>query len=132
MWISLRLYLVGVILRRMENEGDKTGEKMMFLVVWLRVENMRDFGGVHKFSLLSLHTQSLQIGLKMGVKSGQKYLDKIAHIFFLLFFFYLNLAVNMACLPFVFFLLDLTRCWFKIYIYIYIYDDDDVRICDTP
>ena len=101
--LSLRLCLFGVIIGRMENEKEKSGEKMMFLVVWLRVENMRDFGGVHKFSLLSLHTQSLQIGLKMGVKSGQKYLDKIAHIFFLLFFFYLNLAVNVACLPFVFF-----------------------------
>ena len=48
-------------------------------------------------------TQYLQIGEKMGMKSGQKYLDKIAHIFFLLFFFgYLNLTVNVACLPFFF------------------------------
>ena len=50
--------MVGVILRRMENEGDKTEEKMMFLVVWLRVENMRDFGEVHKFSPLPPHTTS--------------------------------------------------------------------------
>ena len=47
---SLSLCLVGVILGRMENEG----EKMMFLVIWLRVEKRRDFGGIHKFSLIPL------------------------------------------------------------------------------
>ena len=38
----------------MDNEGEKSGEKMMFLVVWLRVEKRRDFGGTHQFSLLPL------------------------------------------------------------------------------
>ena len=36
----------------MENEGKKSGEKMVFVVIWLRVEKGRDFGGAHKFSLL--------------------------------------------------------------------------------
>ena len=51
---SLRLCLFGVILERMENEGEKSEEKMMFLVVWLRVEKRRDFGGIHQFFLLPL------------------------------------------------------------------------------
>ena len=33
---TLRLYLVGVILGGMENEEEKSGEKIIFLVVWLR------------------------------------------------------------------------------------------------
>ena len=46
--------MFGVILGRMENEGEKSEEKIMFLVVWLRVEKRRDFGGTHQFSLLLL------------------------------------------------------------------------------
>ena len=103
----LRLCLVGVILGRMENEGEKSGEKMMFLVVWLRVEKRRDFGGTHQFSLLPSKTQSLQIGEKMRVKVGQKYLDKIAHIFFLLLLFFFFWATstwrNKCGLPTIFF-----------------------------
>ena len=34
----------------MKNEGGKSGEKMMFLVVWLRVEKRKDFGGFASFS----------------------------------------------------------------------------------
>ena len=41
-------------------------------------------------------TQSLQIGEKMRVKVGQKYLDKIAHIFFLLLLFFFLGNLNMA------------------------------------
>ena len=45
-------------------------------------------------------TQSLQIGEKIEVKSWQKYLDKIAHIFFLLFFFWqLQSGRNKCGLP---------------------------------
>ena len=40
-----------VILKEMKNEGEKSGEKIMFLIVLLRMEKGRDFGGVHKFSL---------------------------------------------------------------------------------
>ena len=36
--------------REMENEGEKSEEKMMFLVVWLREEKGRDFSRSHKFS----------------------------------------------------------------------------------
>ena len=34
---------------------------MVFVVVWLRVENERDFGRAHKFSLNPTKTQSPQI-----------------------------------------------------------------------
>ena len=52
--LSFSLCLFGVILGWMENEGEKSGEKIMFLVVWLRVEKRRDCGGTHQFSLLPL------------------------------------------------------------------------------
>ena len=74
---NFRLCLVGVILERMKNKG----ERMMFLVVWLRVEKMRDFVGTHKFSSPPPE-HNLSILERMVVKSGQKYLDKITHIFF--------------------------------------------------
>ena len=54
---------------------------------------MRDFGEAHKFSLLPSKTQSFEIGKKRRVKSGQKYLDKIAHIFILLFFRFLGTSI---------------------------------------
>ena len=44
--------MVGVIIGRMENEVEKSGEKMVFVVIWLRVENGRDLGGAHEISLL--------------------------------------------------------------------------------
>ena len=99
--------MFGVILERMENEGEKSEEKMMFLVVWLRVEKRRDFGGTHQFFLLPSKIQSLQIGEKMRVKVEQKYLDKIAHIFFLLLLFLFfgqpqPGVINVACLLFFF------------------------------
>ena len=61
-------------------------------------------------------TQSLQIGEKIEVKSWQKYLDKIAHIFFLLFFFWqLQSGRNKCGLPticcFFFFFLGFTGRW---------------------
>ena len=33
-------------------EDGNEEEKIMFVVVWLRVENWRGFGGAHKFTLL--------------------------------------------------------------------------------
>ena len=60
--------MVVVILGRMENER----EKIMFLIVWLRLESEKDERLVGPTSFLSSpsNTQSLQIGEKMGVKSG--------------------------------------------------------------
>ena len=69
----------------MENEVEKNGEKMVFVVIWLRVENGRDFGGAHKISLLPCQNTIFQIGEKIGEKGVQKYLDKIAYISFLIF-----------------------------------------------
>ena len=65
---TIRLCLVVVILGRMENER----EKIMFLIVWLRLESEKDERLVGPTSFLSSpsKTQSLQIGEKMGVKSG--------------------------------------------------------------
>ena len=77
--------MVGVIIGRMENEVEKSGEKMVFVVIWLRVENGRDFGGPMRFLSYPAKTQSSQIGEKIGEKGVQKYLDKIAYISFLNF-----------------------------------------------
>ena len=74
-------------------------EKMMFLVVWLRVKKRKDFSGVHKFSLLSSplkHNISKFKRNKSEKWKKKKDLDKIFHIFF---FGYLNPAVNVAYLP---------------------------------
>ena len=43
----------------------------MFVIVWLRVEQGKDFCKAHKFSLLLGKTQSLQIGMKMGEKKDK-------------------------------------------------------------
>ena len=86
----------------MENEGKKSREKMMFLVVWLRVEKRRDFGETHATSFLSSpsKTQSLQIGEKMKVKSGQN----CPHFLFTFFFFgQLQPGRNKCGLPTIFF-----------------------------
>ena len=41
----LRSRLVGVIIGRMENGRKKNEKKVMFVVVWLRVEKGREFSG---------------------------------------------------------------------------------------
>ena len=43
----------------------------MFVIVWLRVEQGKDFCKAHKFSLLLGKTQSLQIEMKIGEKRGK-------------------------------------------------------------
>ena len=39
---SFRFRLVGVIIERMENKREKSREKMLFVVVWLRMERERE------------------------------------------------------------------------------------------
>ena len=86
-------------------------------------------------------TQSLQIGEKMRVKVGQKYLDKIAYIFFLLllFFFFGQPqpgVINVACLLFFFFpffLLGFTVSLdVDFFFLIFFYKYDDVHQCMNP
>ena len=79
--IRFRMCLVGVILRRMENEGEKSGEKMMFLVVWLRVEKRRDFGGAYKFSLLPLQNTFSPNWRENWVKIGKIFRKNYPHLF---------------------------------------------------
>jgi len=43
--VDFRLRLVGVFIGWMENDGEKSEEKMVFVVIWLKVEKGRDFGG---------------------------------------------------------------------------------------
>ena len=84
----------------MENEEEKSEEKMMFLVVWSMMEKMKDSDGTHQFSLLPSKTQSLQIEEKIGVKVGQN----CPHFLFIItiFFFWQPHpgVINVACLPF--------------------------------
>ena len=77
-------------------------------------------------------TQSLQIGEKIEVKSWLKYLDKITHIFFLLFFFFWQLQSgrNKCGLPticcFLFFFwvsLDAGFFYFLFFFILFKYDD---------
>ena len=51
--MSLKLCLIGMIIRRIENKGEKNRVKFFFFcscLVDMRVESGRDFGGTHKFS----------------------------------------------------------------------------------
>ena len=83
---NFRLCLFGVILGRMKNEGENSGEKIMFLVVWLRVKKRRDFGGTHQFSLLPLQN-TISPNLR---ENGSESWTKLPTIFFLLLFFFGN------------------------------------------
>ena len=120
-----KLCLVGVILGRMENEKDKSGEKIIFLIVQLRVKKMSDFGGVYKFSLLpSKHTISLN-WKENESKKWAKIFGKIAHIFF--FIFWLPRPSCKCGLPTVF---SFGFNWMLIFFFFFKYDD--MRIRDTP
>ena len=79
--IRFRVCLVGVILRRMENEGEKSGEKMIFLVVWLRVEKRGDFGGAYKFSFLPLQNTLYPNWRENWVKIGKIFGQNYPHLF---------------------------------------------------
>ena len=63
---TLRVYLVGVKIRRMENNERKIQWKMLFSIVWLRKENKRDRNQGRKFSLPAPLFLSSQIERKMG------------------------------------------------------------------
>ena len=85
--------------------------------------------------------QSLQIGEKMRVKVEQKYLDKIAHIFFLLLLFLFfgqpqPGVINVACLLFFFFLFFFWVSQFHwtliFFLIFFIYKYDDVHQCMNP
>ena len=94
--------MVRVIIGGMKNCWEKSAEKMRFVIVWLRVENGKDFGGDHEFSPKPTKTQSLQIRYKMVQE-----LDKIAHVKPL--FFYLPV---LPLFPFwVFFFLFFNWPW---------------------
>ena len=77
---------------------------MMFLVIWLRLEKMRDFGRAHKFSLLSLqNTISPNLRENRSEKLTKIFEQNCPHFLFTFFFLQLQLAeINVACLPFVF------------------------------
>ena len=95
---TLRLCLFGVILGRIENEGEKSGEKMMFLVVWLRVEKRRDFGGTHQFSLLPLQNTISPNWRENESESWTKIFGQICphFLFFITFFFFFLGNLNLA------------------------------------
>ena len=119
--LTLRLLcLVWVILERMENEGEKSGEKMMFLVVWLRVEKRRDYGGVHKFSLLPLqNTISPKLRENRSEKLTKIFEQNCPHFLFSFFFFFTTSTGRNKCgLPTIFFLnLNMIMCmdpWYTI------------------
>ena len=79
-------------------EGGKwMREKMMFLVVWLKVKRGKILAGSTSFLSFPSKTQSLQIGQKIKVKSGKKKFGQ--NWLHFLFFGYLNLTVNVAYLP---------------------------------
>ena len=123
--------MVAVILGRMENEGEKSGEKMIFLVVWLRVEKMRDFGGVHKFSFLPLQNTISPNWSENWSEMWKKYLDKTVptsfNVFGFFFFFWLFLFVlTLAFFPSFFFLLlfffsffGFVRTWWVLLLFLF-------------
>ena len=104
---TLRLCLFGVILGRIENEGEKSGEKMMFLVVWLRVEKRRDFGGTHQFSLLPLQNTISPNWRENESESWTKIFGQnCPHLLFIItiFFFWATSTWRNKCgLPTIFF-----------------------------
>ena len=62
--LRFRLCLVGVKTGRIENRRRKIGWKTLFSTVWLGKKNGEDRKSRRKFSLLSLHFLSSQIGRK--------------------------------------------------------------------
>ena len=97
---NLRLCLFGVILGRMENEE----EKMMFLIVWLRVEKRRDFGGTHQFSLLPLQN-TISPNWRENESESWTKLPTFSFYYYYFFFFWQPQpgVINVACLLFFFF-----------------------------
>ena len=83
-----------VILKKMKNEGEKSGEKIMFLIVWLRVEKGRDFGGSTSFLSPPLQTTISPLFIS---------LVSLAFCFCFCFLFFLSLAFCF-CFCFLFFL----------------------------
>ena len=91
----------------MENEGEKSGEKMMFLVVWLRVEKRRDFGGTHQFSLLPFQNTISPDWRENESESWTKIFGQnYPHFLFIITIFIFGQpqpgVINVACLLFFF------------------------------
>ena len=86
----------------MENEGEKSGEKMMFLVVWLRVEKRRDFGGTYQFSLLPLQNT---ISPNWRENESESWTKLPTFSFYYYYFFFLATSTwrNKCGLPTIFF-----------------------------
>ena len=111
-YVSLKLCLIGMIIRRIENKEEKNRVKIFFFCSCLvdsRVENGRDFGGTHKFSLLPHQNRIIP---NRERKMGKTGLDKIAHIWLLLFWLLgINVRLTIPSLFsfFFFLLLGLTR-----------------------
>ena len=138
---TLRLCLFGVILGRIENEGEKSGEKMMFLVVWLRVEKRRDFGGTHQFSLLPLQNTISPNWRENKSESWTKIFGQnCPHFLFIITIFFFGQpqhgVINVACLLFFFFpffLLGFTVSLdVDFFFLIFFYKYDDVHQCMNP
>ena len=70
---------------------------------------MKDIARVHKFSLLSLHTQSLQIGEKMSEKWAKIFGQNCPH--FLFTFFFLPQPSRKCGLPFFSFFFSFYFFW---------------------
>ena len=107
---SLRLCLVGVILGRMENKWEKNREKRMFLVESGKDE--RFWWGPQIFSPPLQNTIFWNWKENKSKKWTKIFRQNCPHFHFTFssIFGYLNLAVNVAGLPF-FFLLGLVGRW---------------------
>ena len=115
----------------MKNEGGKSGEKMMFLVVRLRVKKRKDFGGFASFLFTHFKTQFLQIREKIGVKSEKKKIGLLSLSLSLNtgLFVTLSLSLSLNTGLFVFFFLSLVflgrvgffySSFFILFIYLFI------------
>ena len=81
---------------------------MMFLVVWLRVEKRRDFGGTHQFSLLPLQNTISPNWRENKSESWTKIFGQnYPHFLFIITIFFFRQpqpgVINVACLLFFFF-----------------------------
>ena len=93
-----------MILGMMENEG----EKIIFLVVWMNVEKRRDFGGVHKFSLLPIQNTISPNWRENGSEKWTKIFGQNCPHFLFTFFFWLpqpdcKCGLSTIFFPFFFF-----------------------------
>ena len=109
---------------------------MMFLVVWLRVEKRRDFGGTHQFSLLSLQNT---ISPNWRENESESWTKLPTFSFYYYYFFFGQPqpgVINVACLLFFFFLFFFWVSqfhWLLIFFFlIFFLKYDDVHQCMNP